>query len=44
MDTEAKRAFAAKYLVPVFGTVNYKTCKDVSKVAAMVDTLKKLQA
>lgn len=41
MDKDAKMAFANELIVPIIGQVNYKTCTDNDKLAALVSAIQK---
>lgn len=41
MDKDAKMAFANEIIVPIIGQVNYKTCTDNEKLAALVAAIQK---
>lgn len=41
MDKDAKMAFANEIIVPIIGQVNYKTCTDNDKLAALVAAIQK---
>jgi len=41
METKEKTAFAKKTIVPIIGSMNYKTCADVTKLKKLLDELNK---
>lgn len=40
MDKEQKNVFAKEVIAPIIGSVNYKTCKDVDKLTALLEKVK----
>lgn len=40
MDKEQKNAFAKEVIVPIIGSVNYKTCKDIDKLEMLLEKVK----
>lgn len=40
MDKEQKNTFAKEVIVPIIGSVNYKTCKDVNKLEMLLEKVK----
>ena len=41
MTPVQKRTFANEKIIPILGTVDYKSCRDVKKMSALLDSLKK---
>ena len=44
MKTEEKASFGEKYIIPIVGKMNYKTCDNPAKLRTLLENLEKLEA